>query len=81
MQNGKTIISQTVQQKRNRWQAIFQCPHGEKILKGEITILIERTVEIRWLNIIKWNWQIGSWNNKKDEEMTIQQLKYILKVA
>ena len=47
LQNGKTIISQTVQQKRNRWRAILQCPHGEEILKGEFTILIEHTVEIR----------------------------------
>ena len=42
--------------KRNRWRAILQCPHGEEFLKGEFTILIERTVEIRWWNMIKWNW-------------------------
>ena len=30
--------------------------------------------------MVLWD-KSGSWKNKKDEEMTVQQLKYILKVA
>jgi len=41
-----------------------------------------RIVVLIWVSfMLKWVKQIGICKNKKDKEMRVQQLKYILKVA